>query len=161
MAIAEKSIRKELGDFSSVVCFKHVITGVEEALGDKAAAIAFIMAGRKRGQALCQQLGLAGKGENLSLDEVAKQLNQALGTEGTRLCMVDKIEQEGDTYSVYTKETICSAGEEEGSPRSCTYTLGAIQGFLECLLNKRFRGKQTDSVLRGADYDVLTYSILA
>lgn len=160
MTIAEKSIRKELGNFSSVVCFKYVVTGVEEALGDKAAAIAFIMAGRKRGQALCEELNLVGKGENLSMDEVAKKLNQVLGAEGTRLCAVEKIEQDGDTYSVYTKETICSSGEEEGSPRSCTYTLGAIQGFLESLLNKRFRGKQTDSVLRGADHDVLVYSVL-
>lgn len=32
--------RKELGDFNSVVCFKAAITGMEDALGEKAIAIA-------------------------------------------------------------------------------------------------------------------------
>lgn len=35
MAIAQNSIRKELGDFSSIVCFKFAIVGIEEALGKK------------------------------------------------------------------------------------------------------------------------------
>jgi len=82
-----------------------------------------------------------------------------LGKDGTRLCIVDKIEQEGDTYKVYTRETICSAGEDEGSPRQCTFTLGAIQGFLETFLSKRLRGRHTQSVLRGDSHDVLEYSV--
>ena len=32
-------IRKDLGDFSSVVCFKAVITGVEDTLGPDGAAV--------------------------------------------------------------------------------------------------------------------------
>lgn len=39
--------RPELGKFSSIICFKAAITGMEEALGEKATAIALIAAGRK------------------------------------------------------------------------------------------------------------------
>ena len=49
-------IRSELGDFSSIVCFKAVITGMEEALGEKATAIALIAAGRARGKKLAESL---------------------------------------------------------------------------------------------------------
>jgi predicted hydrocarbon binding protein len=74
--------------------------------------------------------------------------------------MVEKVVQEGDVYKVYTRETICSAGEDEGSPRQCTFTLGAIQGFLEAFLGKRLRGQHTQSVLRGDTHDVLEYTLL-
>jgi predicted hydrocarbon binding protein len=75
------------------------------------------------------------------------------------LCIVDKIEQDGETYKVYTHETVCSAGEPQGSPRKCTFTLGAMQGFLESFLGKRLRGKQIESVLRDGKYDVFEFSI--
>jgi hypothetical protein len=52
--------RSELGDFSSIVCFKAVITGMEDALGEKATAISLIAAGRTRGKKLAHELGLAG-----------------------------------------------------------------------------------------------------
>ena len=45
-------LREKLGDFSSIVCFKAAITGMEEALGEKATAIALIAAGRSRGKNL-------------------------------------------------------------------------------------------------------------
>ncbi|HBY77432.1 MAG TPA: hypothetical protein DEG47_10655, partial [Cyanobacteria bacterium UBA11148] len=60
----------------------------------------------------------------------------------------------------YTRETVCSAGEPQGSSRQCTFTLGAIQGFLEAFLGKRLRGIQTESVLRGGNYDILEYRVL-
>lgn len=153
-------LRQELGDFSSIVCVKAIVVGVEEALGEKAAAIALISAGRQRGKNLAQQLNLVNKGGEFSLESVREQANKAIGQEGTRLCVIDKIEQEGDVYKVYTKETLCSAGEPNGSSRQCTFTLGAIQGFLEAFLGKRLRGKQTESVLRGGTHDVLEYSAL-
>lgn len=161
MSIAQKSFRTELGSFSSIVCFKAIIVGVEEALGEKAAAIAMISAGRQRGKNLAEELGLVNQGDHKSLDEIQSLVSKALGKEGTRLCMIDKIVEEEEVYKVYTKETICSSSEEEGSPRRCTYTLGAIQGLLEAFLSKRLRGKHTESVLRGSDYDVLEYSIIA
>jgi predicted hydrocarbon binding protein len=157
MTIAQKALRSELGNFMSTVCFKAVVVGVEKALGDKAAAIAFIAAGRQRGKQLAEELGLVNQGSNLPLTEIQSKLSYALGKDGTRLCVVERIEQVEDNFKVYTRETVCSQDELEGSTRQCTYTLGAIQGFLEALTNKRLRGTQTGSVLRGADYDILEY----
>ncbi|MGB5959535.1 MAG: hypothetical protein WBG73_02655 [Coleofasciculaceae cyanobacterium] len=159
MPVAPKAERKELGNFSSIVCFKAVVVGIEEALGEKAAAIALIAAGRQRGKHLAAELDLINKSSEISLEEITKKAANALGKEGTCLCAIHKIEQEGDTYTVYTRETVCSAGEPEGSKRQCTFTMGAIQGFLEAFLSKRLRGKQIKSVLRGDDYDVLEYTV--
>ena len=160
MVVTQHLLRQELGDFSSITCFKAVIVGVEEALGEKATIIALIAAGRQRGKRLAEELSLAGKGTEMTLDEVIEKVRYALGKDGTRLCVVDKLIQEGDAYKVYTRETICSAGEPEGSSRQCTFTLGAIQGFLEAFLGKRLRGQHTESVLRGSSHDVLEYTVL-
>jgi predicted hydrocarbon binding protein len=160
MPVAQNAERTELGNFSSVVCVKAIVVGVEEALGEKAAAIALISAGRQRGKKLAEELGLANMGGNLSLEDVQQKANYALGKDGTRLCIVEKVVQEGEVYKVYTRETVCSAGEDEGSPRQCTFTLGAIQGFLEAFLGKRLRGQHTQSVLRGDTHDVLEYTLL-
>lgn len=160
MTIAQKALRHELGDMMSTVCFKAAVTGLEEALGAKAAAISLIAAGRQRGKNLAESLGLTNKSSEVSPEEVTSKLRFALGLEGTRLCLVDRIEQTDSAWKVYTRETVCSAGELEGSTRQCTYTLGAIQGFLEAFLGKRLRGRHTESVLRGSDFDVLEFEIL-
>jgi predicted hydrocarbon binding protein len=160
MSVAQNAERQELGNFSSVVCLKAIVVGVEEALGEKAAAISLIAAGRQRGKKLAEELNLANKSHEISLEDVQEKISQALGKDGSRLCIVDKIEQDGEVYKVYTRETVCSVGEEEGSPRQCTFTLGAIQGFLESFLGKRLRGQHTKSVLRGDTHDVLEYTLL-
>jgi predicted hydrocarbon binding protein len=151
-------LRKELGDFNSIVCFKAVITGMEDALGEKATAIALTTAGRARGKKLAEQLGLVGLGAMASLEETAKKLQQALGVEGTRLCIIDRIVAEDDVIKVYTSETLCSAGEPENSPRKCTFTMGAVCGAIEQVLGKRFQGKHTESVLRGGTHDVFEFT---
>ncbi|HBL12591.1 MAG TPA: hypothetical protein DD379_14530 [Cyanobacteria bacterium UBA11162] len=160
MSMSQEHLREELGDFSSIICLKAIVTGVEEALGEKAAAIALISAGRQRGKKLAEDLGLANKGAELPLEDVIEKVRHTLGKDGTRLCVIDKIEQDGDGYKVYTRETVCSAGEAQGSSRQCTFTLGAIQGFLEAFFGKRLRGTQTESILRGGNHDVLTYTLL-
>jgi predicted hydrocarbon binding protein len=152
------TLRPELTDFSSIVCLKAIITGMEEALGEKATAIALVAAGRTRGKRLAESLGLANS--NIPLADLSSKLGYALGKDGTRLLIVDKIEQQGDKYQVYTRETVCSAGEADGSERQCTFTLGAVQGVLESVLGKRFRGRQIASVLRGGDSDVFEYTPL-
>ncbi len=151
-------LRSELGDFSSIVCFKAVIVGIEEALGEKAAAIALISAGRQRGKQVANQLGLTGK--ELASENTIALLQTALGKEGTRLCIIEKIVEAGESIKVYCQETICSAGEPEGSPRKLTFTLGAVQGVLEQSSGKRLRGKQIESVLRGSDHDVIEFEVL-
>ncbi|MFM2303187.1 MAG: hypothetical protein RLZZ135_594 [Cyanobacteriota bacterium] len=150
------SSRPILGDFSSIVCFKAVITGIEEALGEKATAIALIAAGRTRGKNLANELGLSGATNDL--DFIATKLNAALGTSGTRLMAIDKIVQEGDIIKVYCSETICSAGEPQGSPRKCTFTLGAVWGALTEITGKKLHGLHTDSVLRGGTHDVFEFT---
>lgn len=156
--MASTELRPELGNFSSIVCFKAVITGMEDALGEKATAIALIAAGRTRGKKLAAELGLTGA--QIPLDQVAAKISQALGKEGTRLCKVDKIFEDGDVIKVYTSETVCSAGESQGSSRSCTFTLGAIWGALEQILSKRLQGKHTESVLRGSSHDIFEFTVI-
>ena len=90
----------------------------------------------------------------MSLDDTADKLNNAVGKDGTRLCKVEKIIQDGDVIKVYTSETMCSAGEPQGSSRNCTFTLGAVWGALEQLLDKRLNGKHTESVVRGGSHDI-------
>lgn len=155
---AINQLRSELGDFSSIICFRALVVGTEEALGEKAAAIALISAGRQRGKQLAQQLGLTG--QSLASETIVASLQAALGKEGTRLCIVNKIVEADESITVYCQETICSAGEPEGSPRKLTFTLGAIQGVLEQVSGKRLRGKQIESVLRGSDYDVVEFEFI-
>ena len=151
-------LRQKLGDFSSIVCFKAAILGMEDALGDKATAIALTASGRSRGKKLAEHLGLVGS--SLSLDDLVFKLAPALGQDGTRLCILEKIVTEGEVIKVYTSETLCSAGESPGSERKCTFTMGVIWGTLEQLLNRRFRGVHTESVLRGGTHDVFEFTHL-
>lgn len=152
------SVRPTLGEFSSIVCFKAVITGMEEALGDKATAIALISAGRTRGKNLVQQLGLSGS--TADLNTIAAKLNEAVGSAGTRLTAVDKIVQDGDKIKVYCSETVCSAGEPQGSDRKCTFTMGAVWGALSEITGKKLRGTHTESVLRGGTHDVFEFTVV-
>ena len=152
--LVQNTLRNHLGDFSSIVCFRAVVTGIEDALGPRAAMIALVAAGRARGKQLAKELGLSNATDNLN--EIAELMNSALGIQGTRLCIIDRIEPaEEGRIRVYCRETVCSAGEAPGSERTLSYTMGAIQGVLEEVTGKRLRGKQVASVLRGSDHDVV------
>ncbi len=76
-------LRPILGNFSSITCFKSAILGMEDALGTKV----------------------------MSLKDIASKIRSALGVEGSRLCIVEKITQEGDQITAYISEPLCSAGE--------------------------------------------------
>lgn len=149
------AVRSQLGDFNSIVCTKAIIVGIEELLGSKAAEALLISAGRSRGNKLAHDLGLVGSSD--ALTDLAVKIAQALGKYGTRLCHIEKIIQEGEIIKVYTSETVCSAGEADGSPRQCSFTLGAVWGALEYILCRRLNGKHTESVLRGGRYDVFEF----
>jgi predicted hydrocarbon binding protein len=150
--------RPTLGQFSSIVCFKSVITGMEEALGEKATAIALIAAGRERGKNVAKSLGLSGS--NADFATVAAQLNEAIGANGTHLTAIDKIVEEGGVIKVYCSETVCSAGEPQGSDRKCTFTMGAVWGAMSEVTGKKLRGVHTESVLRGGANDVFEFTIM-
>lgn len=149
------SLRPNLGDFSSIVCFKAVVVGAEETLGAAAAGVTLKAAGRKRGQQLVKSLGLTGAKPAPST--LSDTLNAAIGKDGTRLCHVVSVTQNGDNFNVKLLETICSAGEPDGSQRQLTFTLGAVHGALEALYEVKLKGKQVGSVLRGGQYDELEF----
>lgn len=146
-------VRKELGDFSSIVCFKALVVGVEDTLGPQAAGVALKAAGRKRGKELATSLGF-GK-TALTVADAAKAMKAALGSDGTRLCNVDSIVETEDGYRVSLSDTVCSAGEPQGSKRELSFTLGAVHGAMETLVGKKLRAKQTGSVLTGATHDII------
>ena len=151
-------LRAELGEFSSIVCFKAAITGMEEALGEKATAIALIAAGRSRGKNLAKELSLTGV--SIEWAVIADKMDFALGVNGTRLCKIQNIVEESDVIKVSALETLASANEPEGSARKCTYTLGAVWGALEEITGKRLKGTHTESVLRGGSSDVFEFAPL-
>lgn len=152
------SYREKLGDFSSVVCVKYIITGVEDTLGEDGAGVVFTRAGKVRGHQLANELGLSGK--NVDINELAGMLNQALGEEGTRLCRVLSSKQEGDDIIIEVTDSICAAGEEQGSDRKATYTLGAIAGAIEEIQGGLYNGTHTTSVCKGDAVDTFVYSPL-
>lgn len=152
------SLRPNLGDFSSIVCFKAVVVGAEETLGAAAAGVTLKAAGRKRGQQLVKSLGLVGA--KPSPASISDTLNAAIGKDGTRLCHVEAVQQTGDNFVVKLSETICSAGEPPGSPRQLTFTLGAVHGALEALYEVKLKGRQIGSVLRGGEYDEIEFTPL-
>lgn len=150
------SLRPNLGDFCSIVCFKYAILGIEDVLGVDGAATVLIRAGRIRGETVAKDAGLAGS--NPPADTIGVTLNKFLGKEGTCLCEIESVAQMGDKLVVRTQETLCSAGEEPGSQRKCTYTLGAVQGFLEATTGRKLVGKHEECVLRGGKADVFVFS---
>jgi predicted hydrocarbon binding protein len=131
---------------------------MEEALGEKATAIALIAAGRERGKNLAKELGLSGSTQDFSV--ITAKLNEAIGASGTHLTAVDKIVEDGDVIKVYCSETLCSAGEPQGSDRKCTFTMGAIWGALSEVTGKKLRGVHTESVLRGGANDVFEFTAM-
>lgn len=148
------SLRPELGDFNSIVCFKALVVGTEEALGERAAHVALKAAGRKRGAAVVAGAGRTGSAPADPAD-AARLLDDAVGKNGTRLCTIAKIERSGDVFRVYLSETVCSAGEPQGSPRTLTFTLGAVHGAIEALYGMPMRATQVGSVLRGESHDIV------
>lgn len=149
-------MRPSLGDFSSIVCFKALITGVEDTLGPEGAAATFTQAGRLRGKTLASSLGVAGS--KVPAAELAALLDGAVGAAGTKLCAVTAVRQEGDDLIVDTAETVCSAGEPAGSSRRCTFTMGAVWGAIEAIYARSFSVRQTESVLNGGASDSFRFS---
>lgn len=153
--MSNANIREKLGDFSSIVCLKALVVGLEDILGEKGARANLVLAGRIRGRTIIQDLELSNTDK--SLEEWTAAVKEAIGEMGTRLCDISKVEKDGGILRVYLSETVCSAGEDPGSSRQLTFTLGAIQGAVEEATGKKFFAKQTGSVLRGQDYDIIDF----
>ena len=106
-------LRKELGDFNSIVCLKAVVVGLEQVMGEQGARANLILAGRIRGKTIARSLDLSNTDK--PIEEWSRMLQQAVGPEGTRLCMINKVEENNGKYIAYLSETVCSAGEPQGS----------------------------------------------
>jgi len=150
-------MRKELGDYNSIVCFRAVITGLESVMGTEAARGNLIRAGCIRGLQVIQDLGL--NHTDKPIDEWSALVAAAVGEKGTRLCIIERLEEKDGVYHAYLSDTICSAGEEQDSERKLSFTQGAVQGTIEGATGHRLSGVQIGSVLRGDDYDIVEYKI--
>jgi len=155
--MSEGQLRKGLGDFSSIVCLKAIVTGLEEIMGVKAARGNLVLAGRKRGKAIAEQLGLVNTDK--PVEEWSAMVRDAIGKKGTCLCDIVNVAVNNEIIRVDLLDTVCSAGEEPGSPRQLTFTLGAIQGVLEEITGRRMTGKQVASVLRGGEFDSIEFTV--
>ncbi len=153
--MSEGNFRKDLGDFSSIICLKSIVVALEEIMGENAARGNMILAGRKRGHNIADNLNL--NNTDKSMEEWSAMVGEAIGKTGTRLCNIVNIENENNTIRVFLSDTVCSANEAPGSSRQLTFTLGAIQGAIEAITGRRLIGIQTGSVLRGDDYDILEF----
>jgi predicted hydrocarbon binding protein len=147
--------RDKLGQFNSIDAFRAVVEGMSDALGEKATGVALVAAGRMRGKKLADELGLKGATQNL--EAATQQITKVLGEEGSRLCIIDKIEITDEVVKVYTSETLCAVGGN-GTPPRCTFTLGMIWGIMTELLQKKLKGSHTESVLHGGAYDVFEFT---
>lgn len=151
-------IRDILGDFCSVICFKYIIRGVEDVLGEDGAATVFLHAGMARGSDVAKEAGLSGSAR--AGEELVDTLQKVFGKEGTCLCHVESVAEEGDTITVTVQESICSCGEDGSRKIDCYYTLGALQGFLNEVKGKNLRGVQTAWVTAGGSADVFEFDPL-
>jgi hypothetical protein len=147
-----RALRPQLGDFASIICTKAIVVGLEEALGERAAHVALLNAGRLRGRKIAEQT--VGR-RTIQPTELTPLLNEAIGIEGTRLCIVDHITEDGEAIRVSLSETLCSAGEPQGSPRALTFTMGAVLGVFEVVTGRKLRSQQVESVLRGGAFDTI------
>jgi len=151
------TLRKELGNFNSIVCFRAIITGLESVMGKEATRGNLIRAGRLRGITVAKSLGLSKTDK--PIHEWSALVADAIGINGTKLCTISKLEEGDGIYRVFLSDTICSADEEQGSTRELSFTQGAIQGAIEEVTGHRLSGEQTGSVLRGDEYDIVEFKI--
>jgi hypothetical protein len=150
------NMRPELGEMMSLICFKAALIGVEDTLGEDGAAVVFIRAGKVRGNTVAVQTGLAGT--KAPLMSLATTLDGVFGKSGTQLCRIVAAFANGEQIVIDTLETVCSANEPAGSTRKCTYTLGAVWGALESVMDQRYLGEHTDCVLRGGATDRFVFT---
>ncbi|GAB4204600.1 MAG: hypothetical protein OHK0022_29920 [Roseiflexaceae bacterium] len=139
------SLRPTLGDFMNLVCFQYLRVVTEE-VADRAPIVA---AGRKRGYDLVEQLGLLGSTHDP--DVIAQQLGNALGANGTKLCLVNRITALPDgSYEVRITESACTAGQHSADPL-CAFTMGVFIGALQGIVGQTMRGTERQCCSCGAD----------
>jgi hypothetical protein len=129
----------------SLLCFQYLRVGTEE-VADRAPVVA---SGRQRGYDLVEGLGLLGS--TTDNETIRVQLNEALGVNGTRLCLVNSIQTKpSGGYEVRISEGACTAGQVSSQPH-CAFTMGVFIGAIHALTGSRMNGVEIACCACGAD----------
>lgn len=130
--------RQELGSFMHAICFQYLRLYTEEVAG----RAPIVAAGRKRGADVIEGLGLMGKMTEAS--QIQAKLDQVLGAEGTKLCLIQSISHRADGgYEVRLIESACTLGQTSSEPL-CAFTLGVFVGAISALTGQRMTGKEVE-----------------
>jgi hypothetical protein len=117
--------RSTLGSLMSMVCFRYLAEGAEQLAGQAM----LVNAGRQRGHDLIIELGLANTHEDS--EKLCQQLDDALGVNGTRLCIVKSVvETESGSFDIHIEENV-----------STHYTIGVLIGAISTMTGKTMLGK--------------------
>lgn len=136
--------RPTLGGYMSLICFQYLRVGTED-VADRAPIVA---SGRKRGYDLVESLGLLGSTTND--EEIRTKLDEALGVNGTRLCLVKGVQsRDGGGYEVRISEGACTAGQVSSQPH-CAFTMGVFIGAIHALTGTRVNGVETECCASGS-----------
>ncbi len=143
--------RPTLGPFVAAECLQQMRLHVEDLAGRGPV----LGAGRMRGAGLIEGLGQTGSKPS---DDVAKKLlADALGIDGTRLCVVTEFtSNDAHEYTVKLVEGACSF-EQQTDSAMCAYTLGVFIGAIGTLIGHTMTGKETECQATGDD--TCTYKI--
>lgn len=137
--------RPTLGDFMDSTCFQYLRSGTEDLVG----RAAIVLSGKNRGSDLINELGLAGSTTDASV--LQAKLDEALGINGTRLCMVQNVvTHPNGGYEVRIAEGACTAGVSSDMPH-CAFTLGVFVGAISALTGKTMIGRETECSAQGKD----------
>jgi hypothetical protein len=118
--------RPTLGPFMSVICFRYLNDDAEELAG----RALIVDAGRHRGRDVIEELGLMGSHE--SAEALQKQLDDTLGVNGTRLCIIKSVTEKDDGgFEVHADECASPA-----------YTMGVLIGAISAITGQTMLGKE-------------------
>jgi predicted hydrocarbon binding protein len=132
------AVRPTLGGFMSLTCFHYLRHGAEDAAG----RALIVTAGRERGLSVVEAAGLMGKVQDA--EAMRQHLAQALGADGTRLCLVESVEAKATGgYEVRIREGACTAGVTDATEPYCAFTLGVFVGAISGFTGQRMIGKET------------------
>jgi predicted hydrocarbon binding protein len=135
--------RATLGPFMSLTCFHYLREVAEETAG----RALVVSAGRKRGLELIESIGLANSSQDAAT--IAEKLDEALGAEGTRLCIVSSVTAKPNGgYEVHIRDGACTAGVTSDEPY-CAFTMGVFIGAITAITGRRMIGKETECTAQG------------
>lgn len=135
--------RANIGPLMNVVCFQYLRTYTEDVAG----RAPIIAAGRKRGLDVVESLGLVGALTDPR--QIQAKLDEVLGVKGTKLCLIQNITRNGESYEVRLTESACTVGQTSTEPL-CAFTLGVFIGAISALTGQRMTGREIECQACGA-----------